>query len=322
MGAKRGRTVCNRRLRLSGITPAALLLTVCWPLNASAQARTAAPRGGDGVPLIVRPRVGDTLFLAVEQSVSLSGRQVDGSQSSVPAVLQGKRGASPAPEYGPRVDRAKTRVTRVQLFAHSLVEASDLASTTMLATTDSVTMWSGVATDAVRPVRVPVSADGRQVRISVTPDGAMRVRDPHPDEMAFGATLSSVPGLLPEGPVTVGSQWTRDMLMPALPLGSFRAEGVVQARLRLDSLSRSGRLAYISVEGVLRRDGAARELPPGTRLITAGTLRGHMVVDRTRAWITDARTVMDVQSEVASGPAGSGRPMLMDIRVEQRVRVR
>ena len=96
----------------------------------------------------------------------------------------------------------------------------------------------------------------------------------------------------------------------------------IQARLRLDSLSRNGRLAYISVVGVLRRDGAARELPAGTRMITAGTLRGHMVVDRTRAWITEARTVMDVQSEVAPGPAGVGRPMLVDIRVEQRVRVR
>ncbi len=290
--------------------------------GASAQSRGPVTRGGDAVQLIVRPRVGDTLFLAVEQSVSMSGRRVDGAQSSVPPVLQGKRGASPAPEYGPRVDRASTRVSRVQLFAHSLVEASDLHTTTLLATTDSVTMWAGAATDAVRPMRVPVSADGRQVRITVTPDGAMRVRDPQPDDVALGATLSSVPGLLPDGPVPVGSEWKRDMMLPALPLGSYRAEGAIQARLRLDSLSRNGRLAYISVVGVLRRDGAARELPAGTRMITAGTLRGHMVVDRTRAWITEARTVMDVQSEVAPGPAGTGRPMLVDIQVEQRVRVR
>ncbi len=300
----------------------ALIVGVTWPAPAATQPRLPVTRGSEGVQLIVRPRVGDTLLLAVEQSVSMSGRRVDGPQSSVPPVLQGKRSASPAPEYGPRVYRANTRVSRVQLFAHSLVEASDLHTTTLLATTDSVTMWAGAATEAGRSMRVPVSAEGRQVRITVTPDGAMTVRDPQPDDVALGATLSSVPGLLPDGPVTVGSEWKRDMQLPALPLGVYRAEGVVQARLRLDSLSRSGRLAYISVTGVLRRDGAARELPAGTRLITAGTLSGHMVVDRTRAWITEARTVMDVQSEVAPGPAGAGRPMLVDIRVEQRVRVR
>lgn len=289
------------------------------PVTSAAQTVRGAP---DGVQLLVRPRVGDTLFLAVEQTVAVSGRRVDGSASSVPPVLQGKREVSPAPDYGPRMDRANTQVTRVQLFAHSLVEASDLASTTLLATTDSVTMWAGNARDAVRAMRVPVSAEGRQVRVSVTPDGAMRVRDPQPDDAALGATLASVPGLLPEGRVAVGSEWKRDVMLPAVPLGQYRADGVVQARLRLDSLSRGGRLAYVSVEGVLRRDGAARELPPGTRVITAGTLRGHMVVDRARAWITDARTVMDVQSEVTAGPAGTGRPMLVEMRVEQRVRVR
>lgn len=279
-------------------------------------------RGGDGVMLLVRPRVGDTLYLQVEQTVEVSGRRVDGGQSSVPPVLQGKRGASPAPEYGPRVDRASTRVTRVQLFAHSLVEASDLASTTLRATTDSIAMWTGTALEAVRPVMMPLGDDTRQVRVSVTPDGTMRVSDPPPSAMQLGATLASIPGLLPEGPVTVGSEWQRDMMLPSLPVNAYRADGVVQARLRLDSLSRSGRLAWISMEGVLRRDGAARELPAGTRVITAGTIRGTMVVDRARAWITDARTVMDVQSEVAPGPAGRGRPMLLDIRIVQRVRVR
>jgi hypothetical protein len=284
-----------------------------------ADAQRASVRG---VQLIVRPRVGDTLHLHVEQTVAMSGRRVDGPQSSVPPVLQGKRGATPAPEYGPRVDRANTRVSRIQLFAHSVVEASDLSATTLHATTDSITMWTGNAGDPVRPMSMPVSDDSRQVRVSVTPDGAMRVSDSSPADMALGATLASVPGLLPDGPVSVGSEWQREMMLPSLPLGAYRATGVVQARLKLDSLSRGGRHAYITVVGVLRRDGAARELPAGTRVITAGTMRGTMVVDRDRAWITDARTVMDVQSEVAPGPAGAGKPMLLDIRIEQTVRVR
>ncbi|WP_145979009.1 hypothetical protein [Gemmatimonas phototrophica] len=303
----------------------ALGVVVLTPLllPAVAHAQRGRPRGGgtEAVRLLVRPRVGDTLYLQVEQTVEVSGRKVDGAQSSVPPVLQGKRGASPAPEYGPRVNRANTRVTRVQLFAHSLVEASDLSATTLLATTDSIRMWAGNAGDPVRPMVVPVEEDTRYVRVKVTPDGAMRVSDP-PTALPLGATLASVPGLLPDGPISVGSEWMREMVLPSLPLGAYRADGVVQARLRLDSLTGGGRQAWISVSGVLRRDGAARELPTGTRVITAGTMRGTMVVDRTRAWITDARTVMDVQSEVAPGPAGAGTPMLLDIRIVQRVRVR
>lgn len=313
-----------RDARAAGPGPAAVVLAAALLVAAPGVARSAAAqaRSGAAVQLIVRPRVGDTLHLHVEQTVTMGGRRVSGTPPSVPPVLQGKRGASPAPDYGPRAARANTRSTRVQLFAHSLVEASDLASTTVLATTDSITMWAGASGDTGRLMRLPVAEESRQVRVSVTPDGAMRLSDPAPDNVQLGATLASVPGLLPEGPVTVGSEWQREIPLPALPLGAYRAEGTVQARLRLDSLSRGGRLAYITVEGVLQRDGAARELPAGTRMITAGTLRGTMVVDRVRAWITDARTTMDVQSEVASGPVGGGAPMLLDIQIEQRVRVR
>lgn len=309
--------------RRRSIRYAIVLLAFCplSPYWLAAQRPRMRAATGDGVQLLVRPRVGDTLVLQVEQTVEVSGRRVDGAQSSVPPVLQGKRGATPAPEYGPRVNRANTRVTRVQLFAHSLVESSNLSFTTLLASTDSLTMWVGNAGDPPRPMSLPVDPDNRLVRVQVTPDGSMRVSD-SPSSATLGATLASIPGLLPEGAVAVGAEWQREMSLPGLPLGGYRADGVVQARLRLDSLTRGGRQAWISVEGMLRRDGAARELPAGTRVITAGTLRGTMVVDRVRAWIIDARTVMDVQSEVAPGPAGTGAPMLLDIRIVQRIRVR
>ena len=299
------------------------LVTVIGLLPAAAAAQRPATRAAaaEVVQLLVRPRVGDTLFLNVEQTVEVSGRPVDGAPSSASPGLPGTRGATPAPVYGPRVNRANTRITKVQLFAHSVVESSDLASTTLLASTDSLSMWVGNAGDAPRPMTMPIDADSRQVRIRVTPDGSMRVTD-QPASLPLGATLASMPGLLPTGNIRVGAEWQREMSLPGLPLGAYRADGVVQARLRLDSLTGGGRQAWISVAGVLRRDGAMRELPAGTRVITAGTMRGTMVVDRQRAWITDARTVMDVQSEVAPGPAGAGKPMLLDIRIVQQIRVR
>lgn len=289
------------------------------PLAAGAQRRSAKAAPQEGIQLLVRPRVGDTLRLQVEQTIEMHGRRSNGPAAS---GAPGKLGSAPEPLYGPRADRANARVTQVQLYAHSLVEASDLTATTLLATTDSITTWEGAAGDEVSLQPMIIANDTRQVRVRVTPDGAMRMSDPPPGATAVGATLSSVPGLLPAGLVRVGSVWTRDMTLPSIPLSGYRADGVVQARLRLDSLTRGGRDAWISITGKLRRDGAARELPAGTRIITAGTIQGSMQVDRERAWIVEAHTVLDVQSDVAPGPAGTVTPMRLDFRIVQHVRVR
>lgn len=274
--------------------------------------------------LIVRPRVGDTLWLQMEQSIEVSRRAAGPSTRQGPPVLDGTRtppARSPSPEYGPRRAPAM-RITRLVLFGHSLVEASDLAVTTLLATTDSMAMWAGAPGDAGDPQMMPLPDDGRQVRVRVTPDGAMRVSDPPPGAMELGATLAAMPGMLPPDLVRVGDRWERDIVLPSLPVSGYRADGVVRARFRLDSLGRAGRDAWISMEGSLSRDGAARDLPAGTRVITAGTMRGTLVVDRQRAWIVDARTTMDVQSEVSGGPGGTNMPILLDLRIQQRVRVR
>ncbi|MEQ1691115.1 MAG: hypothetical protein ABMA00_07520 [Gemmatimonas sp.] len=284
------------------------MLAACVVRDAGAQTANsrAASMRGPGVSLIVRPRVGDTLWLQMEQTIEVSSRPT--------------RAASP--EYGPRRTGASTRITRLLLFAHSLVEASDLSVTTLLATTDSMAMGAGTPDDTRQPQLLPLPMDGRQVRVRVTPDGAMRVNDPPPAAMELGATLASMPGMLPSEPVRVGDRWERDIVLPSLPVSGYRADGVVRARFRFDSLTHGGRDAWISMEGSLHRDGASRELPAGTRVITAGTMRGVLVVDRQRAWIVDARTVMDVQSEVSSGPGSAKAPVLLDLRVRQRVRVK
>ena len=269
-------------------------------VNAKARPSRVAP----GVLLVVRPRVGDTLWLQMEQTIEMSSRP-----SAPPGFA----------EYGPRRTRSTTRITRLWLYAHSLVEAGDLAATTLLATTDSMAMGAGTASDARQPQLMTLPLEGRQVRVRVTPDGAMRVNDPPPGAMELGATLAAMPGMLPSERIRVGDEWERDIVLPSLPVSGYRADGSVRARFRFDSLSRRGRDAWISMEGSLQRDGTYRDLPAGTRVITAGVMRGTLVVDLQRAWIIDARTVIDVQSEASSGP-GSGA--LSDLRIQQRVRVR
>jgi hypothetical protein len=296
----------------------------------TAAARRDAGRSVGGVLLLVRPRVGDTLRLQMEQTIEVSSRPASPAARSTAPVINGTNGATrttpnrppEASEYGPRRSRTSMRITRLTLYAHSLVEASDLTVTTLLATTDSMAMWAGAPGASGEPEMMPLPAEGRQVRVRVTPDGAMRVNDPPPGAMELGATLAAMPGMLPSTMVRVGDRWERDIVLPSLPVSGYRADGVVRARFRLDSLTHGGRDAWISLEGSLHRDGAARELPAGTRVITAGTMRGLLVVDRQRAWIIDARTTMDVQSEVMAGPGSSSAPLLLDLRIQQRVKVK
>lgn len=311
-------------LALGALRGCALLAQVTGTAARVEPSRAAHPVTTDAMLLIVRPRVGDTLRLQMEQTIEMSGRQANTPTRTGPDVVDRPRSLpSPrGPDYGPRRERASLRITRLLLFAHSVVEASDMSATTLLATTDSMALWAGSGSEVGQPQSMPLPLEGRQVRVRVTPDGAMRVNDPPPAAMELGATLASLPGMLPEGTVRVGDRWERDIMLPSLPVSGFRADGVLRAQFRLDSVTHAGRNAWISMLGTLRRDGAARELPAGTRVVTAGTIRGTMVVDRVRAWITDARTVIDVQSEVSPGPAGAATPMLLDIRIQQRVRVR
>jgi len=323
----RGWLIARVRCMPTGLCALMPMLMLSGAPRLSAQSMRV---GADAMTLIVRPRVGDTLRLQMEQTIEMSGRR---TESSVPPVgsgagIDGRRAGgntppvSKTPEYGPRRARASLHVTKLVMYAHSLVEASDLSSTTLLATTDSMAMWAGAAAEPVRLAMLPLPVDGRQVRVRVTPDGAMRVSDPPPGAMELGATLAAMPALLPDNAVRVGERWERDIMLPSLPLSGYRADGVVRTRFRLDSLTQRGRNAWISMDGELRRDGAARELPVGTRVVTAGTVRGTMVLDRLRAWIVDARTVIDVQSEVTPGPAEAARPMLLDLRIVQRIRIR
>ncbi|HCT56593.1 MAG TPA: hypothetical protein DGD08_05190 [Gemmatimonas aurantiaca] len=298
---------------------AALLMAMCAAVTgvsvagAQGTGQTVGATKGhsrEAVRLMVRPRVGDTLWMQIEQSVELRPRRGTNPRSS-----------GTTPDYGPRADRPPGQVTRLSLFAHSLVEASDLSETVLLATSDSMTLAFGAGGEFGAPRRQTISDDARQVRVRVRPDGSMRIHDPPPTAVSLGATLASVPGLLPEAPISVGSEWTREMTLPTLPVGGFRAAGVVQVRLRLDSLARNGRDAWVSLSGVLRRSGAASDWPPGASVVTAGTISGFMQVDRQRAWIVKAYTELEVSSDLAPGTGVTGPARTLDMRIVQQVRV-
>lgn len=299
--------------------------SLMWITVGAVQARAQAPAKADGERslLVVRPHVGDTLWLRLEQTMETRRVPVNETRTTSGAVGVGTRApAVRRPEVGPVRDLSLTQSTVMRLTAHSTVEMSDLKVTGLRVVSDSLFVRTGIPgqLSAERPIQL--SSENRSTRVNVTPDGAMSVLDARgATTSAIAAGLAAMPPMLPQKPVAVGETWERDISLPSMPMTGVQAEGVVHAQFRLDSLTRNGRYAYVSLGGTLRREGAARDLPPGTQVATAGVLRGYLILDRTRGWITEAETVIEVQSDVTPRPGDSALSRSLDIRLVQRMRV-
>ncbi|MBC8089261.1 MAG: hypothetical protein H7Z40_18500 [Phycisphaerae bacterium] len=294
------------------------------PVAEKVGAQSSAKSDTERVNLVVRPHVGDTLWLLVEQTMETRSVPVTESrrQGNAAGTIGPRAPAVRGPEYGPVRDPSISQTTQMRLNAHSLVESSDLKTTWLSATTDSLFVRTGTGGQLGPERAVRLSSADRRTRVNVTPDGAMSIVEAGANTAAMAASLAGMPPMLPGRAVSVGDQWERDIVLPSLPMVGLGANGVVHARFRLDSLTRAGRLAYVSLTGTLRREGAARDLPPGTQVATAGVLRGYLILDRTRGWITEAQTVIEVQSDVTPAPGDEGKARSLDIRLLQRVRVR
>jgi hypothetical protein len=294
----------------------AALALVTIPSQVAAQA--ADRRRETSVVLAVRPSVGDQFALVLEQTLEVSGVR----REPMPLPPLGGRATAPAsaPDLGPRRNRTPGRLTVMAVHGHSVVESSDHAGTVLIAAIDSMRVQAGESAASLSSHLVPV-ATKHPSRLRVAPNGAMTLLDGAAGMSAVGPTLSAMPAMLPDGPVAVGDTWEHVVAMPPLPFTAYRTDGELHTIFRLDSVDRRTGDAWVSVRGTLRRDGPTRDLPSGTRVITAGTLEGTLFFDRKRGWITDASTTVLLQSEIVN-PADGSRSTHVGIRLSQRMRVR
>ena len=94
--------------------------------------------------------------------------------------------------------------------------------------------------------------------------------------------------------------------------------GKLQATFRLDSLSRNGDQAYVSLTGILTRPPSAKD---GWATMTmSGSMNGGLVIDRRRGWIKDARMSYIVRSVVTPNGGGTADAMRFHMKVTQWVR--
>jgi hypothetical protein len=244
--------------------------------------------------LRLAPAPGDTLRMQLEQRTEVRGEE---------------RPESPA----------RSMKATLRIYSHAVVTGRDGGATTLLAQTDSVAMDSDDehARSLAGQVRQLTGAGPVHLRLAM--DGTVQMLDGDGGVAGGLAAPTVVPAALPAGLLSVGDTWVRTM---PVPMGPSVGAGTVRATFRLDSVSRGGHVAYISVRGQLQREPAPAAGPRGTMMRVAGTLLGHLRLDRVRGWISDSRFTVTMHSVVAP-PASSGiSPVKFRTTVTQRMRLR
>ena len=238
-----------------------------------------------GVLLQVRPGVGDTIKVRLDQTVEMTG----------PPGSDGK----PVVESGTLV-----------MLATLAVESVDLDGATIVSVTDSVRVNSPPNSASSAVLAWAAFAANRAVRFRVAPNGAAYV----PSGRGGGgvpsaATLAShMPATLPARAISPGATWSSVVQVPLASSVDPKGSATLVATFVLDSLSKSGELAFLSLRGrLMKADTDATAKSTGRSIVeTSGTVVGQVLLDRRRGWITDARTTFSLFSLVT--PADPTKP--------------
>jgi hypothetical protein len=136
----------------------------------------------------------------------------------------------------------------------------------------------------------------KPVWLRVSPDGAMEMVDDGDPNSELRHLFGEMPAMLARNSVSVGDKWTREM---QIPLSSEPgAVGSVRATFRLDSLSKNGDIAFISLRGTMSRINTPNSAPAGPGYGTTGSLSGTIQIDRRLGWITDSKSSIIVNSTI------------------------
>jgi hypothetical protein len=265
-----------------------------FPLAMSVLARDLAAQ--KTVMLQLRPRIGDTVWMRLDQQTELSSRRTD--MKSAPPVLS----------------------TSMVTFSRAVVESGVVSATTIVAITDSVFVTSAdQAAKGIAPLNQR-QMQGQRVRLQIAPDGSLRMPSDSASPQKTTRSPSLIPATFPLKPVSVGDKWMREAALPAgtSQLGASIV-GWVQATFRLDSLTRNGELAWISIDGKLTADPAGSHMD-GVTTVDDGTVGGYMVLDRSRGWLTESKFTIVAHSTLKQPFGVASQPVRFDIRLIQSLK--
>jgi hypothetical protein len=257
----------------------------------------AARAQGQPVALRIEPPVGETMRMRLDQRVEMTGTTRMGAGDSTATV-----------------------VTTLLVISRTFVERRDRDATVLLASTDSVAASSSGADSQTVAAETRRALMGKRVRLRIAPDGATElVGGDVAGNAELNALFAQMPATLPSTPVAVGQSWSRVMVAP-IGTGNEGAKqgGRLQATFRLDSLTRNGDLAFVSLIGTLSRPPSAKD--GWATLTMSGSMTGGLVIDRRRGWISDARMTYVVRSTVSPTSGSTAAAMRFRMKVTQWVR--
>jgi hypothetical protein len=252
--------------------------------------------GAQAVVLQIRPPIGDTIRMRLSQTVEMTG-----STPGAPA------------------EATQSMTTSIDIYTRAIARQWTTSGTVMQTITDSVAMTPSTAASLADFKRRALLNKNSMIRVST--DGAVEVMDQGSASGELRHLFGEMPAMLPRGALTIGQRWTREMQIPLS--GDPGAMGSVRATFQLDSLSRTGDVAFISMKGSLSRI-TLPDVSPGAGYETSGTLTGTIQIDRRLGWITDSRSTIQVRSSIAAlagrkGEAQRG-PMLVRTKITQWIR--
>jgi hypothetical protein len=246
-----------------------------------------------GVRLQIRPHVGDTLRMRLDQATEMTGTRKGAASES-----------------------SSSMTTSLRVYTRAVVEGSSTTSTTLVTYTDSAFVATGEKRQPSN--ETPLGVAGMKVRVRVMPDGTVEMADANAS-LDASETLALIPAALPKETVEVGSTWKREMTLPTTSSIGRTPGGHLSASFHLDSLTRGGELAYISLRGEMLPDEHAERSALAPRL-DKGVVTGTLLLDRKRGWLTDSRFDISVQSTLVPPTAGDSTVMHFTMRVTQRMR--
>jgi hypothetical protein len=255
----------------------------------------SAPLSAQAITLAIKPRVGDTLRMRLDQESEITGvRKTAAGEMSAMVV------------------------TTMKMFSRAIVEGAHDGGTAVLAVTDSVRLSTTDDHSRAAAVLAESQMNGQRVRFRVMPDGTvgmLSARDGASTEVA--QVVSLMPATFPKSAIKVGESWIREMPLPDGTQIGARLSGKLHCTFRLDSLTHGGEWAYVSMRGDMepaKGPGAA-----ANTVLESGMVNGTMLVDQKRGWLTESWFNIVVNSLQTFAPATGVLAMRVHTRITQHM---
>ena len=255
-------------------------------VGASADAQT--------VVLQIKPRVGDTLWMRLDQQSELSGVKRTSNGESTALVT-----------------------ATMRMFSRAIVEGVVEKNTMVLAITDSVQLTSTDERARMGILQAEAQMRGQRVRFRVSPDGTVGMTEREGVSRDVAQVVSLMPAAFPKGPINVGESWVREMAIPGSTQLGTRLSGKLHVTFRFDSLTHSGEWAFVSMRGELQPYLGYAQTPSSDS--EKGTVNGTMLVDQKRGWLTESWFTILMTSVVSQPLATGGATMHMQMRITQHM---